>query len=81
MTNYVCMYVRIIVEQLGILNLTLYLWSLQPFSQGYDLASTTVLYMIGKAYRLKPIPNVTFLSNFSWKIYLLSEFFPEEMFK
>ena len=45
-------------------------WSLQPFSQDYDLAPHTthavcvILYMSGGAYSLKSIPNDRFVRNF-----------------
>ena len=52
-------------------------WSLQPFSQDYDIAFHTplmlcalIVYMSSLTYSLKSPPNDKFLRSFSWQFYL-----------
>ena len=54
---------------------------LRLFSQDYYLTPpmlcVLILYMRVETYTLKSTLNYTFLRNFSWQFYLLSEFLPE----
>ena len=40
-----------------------------------------ILYMSGRTYNLKSIPNDRYLRNVSWQIYLLSKFFARNLLK
>ena len=78
--------IELLSSDLYVTHSYIYNRSVQPFSKDYWPSLShylclyvLILYICGGTYSLKSIPNdkFFFLKNFSWRIYLLSEFLPE----